>query len=133
MEVYRPVMSAAVLLSVDAERFLATILKHTVVVRLHPLILSLKGKLQIRLMSSRGSQCASIWSYSISVSMAPCHGAETGSIPVGTAKFYSVRLSVRTQDFHSCKRGSTPLQSTKFCKCWQERKPQRRKLAASWA
>ena len=37
------------------------ILKHTVVVRLHPLILSLKGKLQIRLMSSRGSQCVSIW------------------------------------------------------------------------
>jgi hypothetical protein len=69
------------------------ILKHTVVVRLHPLILSLKGKLQIRLMSSRGSQCASIWSYSISVSMAPCHGAETGSIPVGTAKIYQAERS----------------------------------------
>ena len=31
-----------------------------------------------------------IWSYSISVSMAPCHGAETGSIPVGTARVLPV-------------------------------------------
>ena len=53
-------------------------------------------------------------SYSISVSIPHCHCGETGSIPVGTAKYCTVRLSVRTPAFHAGKRSSILLQCTKF-------------------
>jgi len=60
------------------------------------------------------SEYVSIWSYSISASMAPCHGAETGSIPVGTAKVCLVRIMDNTGDFYSLNVGSIPARGAKM-------------------